>query len=109
MYAADLTNWLWSILVGGDSCRAYNVGSDKAISIRDVADVIARLSGCKVETGGRARSAGDAPTCYVPCIERARTELGLNIETDFETAILRTFNWYRDCNFAITNGAVTCA
>jgi nucleoside-diphosphate-sugar epimerase len=96
MYAADLAAWLWTILVFGDSCRPYNVGSDQAISIKEVAHSVAQLAGCAVEV--QASSVPDTPpqrSYYVPAIGRARRELGLQVETDFFDAIERTFAWHQ--------------
>ena len=94
MYAADLTAWLWTILLQGESCRAYNVGSDEAISIADVARSVADLAGCEVDIRGDVAGNSGPPSHYVPSIDRARNELGLTIATDFHTAIKRTFNWH---------------
>ncbi len=94
MYAADLAAWLWTILLQGESCRAYNVGSDEAISIANVARSVADLAGCEVDIRGDVAASTNPPSHYVPSIERARHELGLTIATDFQSAIERTFKWH---------------
>jgi nucleoside-diphosphate-sugar epimerase len=94
LYAADLTAWLWTILLQGESCRAYNVGSDEAISIANVARSVASLAGCGLEIRGDELVNSNPASHYVPSIDRARDELGLTIATDFHTAIKRTFNWH---------------
>lgn len=96
MYAADLAIWLWSILADGRSCRPYNVGSDTAMSIAEVAQSVAKLANCDVEFRGNPQATSDSVSCYVPSVERAREELGLAIHTEYQTAIEKTFNWYRE-------------
>jgi nucleoside-diphosphate-sugar epimerase len=93
MYAADLAAWLWAILVTGESCRAYNVGSAEAMSIADSAKAVARLTGCSVHITGDQERAIITPTHYVPSVDRASRELGLTMEIQFESAISRTFDW----------------
>ena len=96
LYAADLAAWLWTILFRGESCRPYNVGSDQAFSILEIARAVSRLPAnpIDVQVGG-APDASVPPTYYVPSIERPRRELGLEIETDFHSAIARTFLWHQ--------------
>lgn len=96
LYAADLATWLWTILFQGQSCRPYNVGSDQAFSIREIAEAVAQLSDSppSVEIANTSPSAAP-PSYYVPSVERARRELGLNVDTDFPTALARTFRWHR--------------
>ena len=96
LYAADLAIWLWTILFRGRTCHPYNVGSESAVSIADLATKIIALtdSGSVVDIAGQ-RSEQARPDRYVPSTRRARTELGLKQWTSLEDAISRTASWHR--------------
>jgi len=103
LYAADLAVWLWTILFKGESCRPYNVGSDSAVAISDLASVVA---GPEPRTEVRIASAprpGVVPERYVPDTARARTELNLAPSVPLADAILRTTAW------AVESPGRTCA
>ncbi|HET7696955.1 MAG TPA: NAD-dependent epimerase/dehydratase family protein [Vicinamibacterales bacterium] len=95
MYASDLAAWLWTILLRGERGRAYNVGSEHAVSIADAARAVARIAG----SAGGVTIAKHAPVGpaerYVPSTERARTELGVTMTVDFDEALRRTVAWHR--------------
>jgi dTDP-glucose 4,6-dehydratase len=95
MYAADFVVWLWTILFRGESCRPYNVGSDVAIKIKDVARCVANevSGGAEVIIAGVPDVSRPADR-YVPDVCRASQELGLSIETSFSDAVHRTIRWY---------------
>ena len=96
LYAADLMIWLWTILAKGQSGRAYNVGSETAVSIRDLAQatVDAIAPGTPVEIKGTPVP-GRLPERYVPSTDRARAELQLQEYIDLSDAIRRTAAWHR--------------
>ena len=97
LYAADLAIWLWTILFRGQAGRAYNVGSDRAISIGELAhEVAARFAPCPAVDIARAPIPGQLPPRYVPSIERASAELGLHPWIDLAEAIGRTVRWHQD-------------
>ena len=88
LYADDLVEWLFTILERGESGRPYNVGSDRAVSIRELAETVRRVLGAKSEIVVKgAPASGAKPSVYVPSIERARNELGLEIKVGLEKAI----------------------
>lgn len=91
LYAADLTRWLWAILARGAAGRAYNVGSERAISIGDLAKLIGATFNVPVEIRGQS----SPPARYVPSTRRAREELGLTARVELEDAIARTALWHR--------------
>lgn len=97
LHASDLVIWLLTILMKGRSMRPYNVGSEDACSIADLARRVAMLSG----TSGKVRilsepGAGPAPR-YIPDTRRARSELGLEQTIALDDAIARTLAWLRQC------------
>ena len=96
LYAADMAAWLWTIAVSGQSARPYNVGSDEAISIADLARRIASSVGNEVAVRvlGDSSRVGAGGT-YVPVVERARTELDLAVSVPLDAAIRRTIAWHR--------------
>ena len=78
LYAADLTDWLWTMLLLGQSGRSYNVGTSDAISIFDLAHRVRRCAGTQNEIIVREKPVEGAwPIRYVPSVERAERELGL--------------------------------
>jgi len=99
LYAADLAIWLWTILFKGKSCRPYNVGSDRSINIADLAGLVCRLSSPKTEfTIAHQADPNCRPQRYVPSVERARQELGLESWISLEEAIERTLHWLTEQN-----------
>jgi dTDP-glucose 4,6-dehydratase len=87
----DLAVWLLTLLEKGQSCRAYNVGSDRAISIADLAyqvrDLISPTKPVLIQI--KAGSNG-LRSRYVPDISRVQKELGLKVTFPLSDAILTT-------------------
>jgi len=90
LYAADLTIWLWAILLRAAPGSVYNVGSEEGVSVADLARRIASLLGAPgVEVMG-APDAGWNPGRYVPSTTHIRNELGVKQNTGLDDAICRT-------------------
>ena len=87
LYVDDLVEWLFAILERGKSGRAYNVGSDSAISIAKLAEAVLKV----LNPGGKAKAlvaaSNATPSVYVPCVARAAGELGLRVRIDLPRAI----------------------
>jgi len=92
LHGADLAVWLLTLLVLGESRQAYNVGSDQAISIADLArKVIARIAPEKpLRILGKADDG--LRSFYVPDITKART-LGLDVWTNLDMSIDSMATW----------------
>ncbi len=97
LFAADLAAWLWTILIKGEPLRAYNVGSEEAISIADLARTVAgRFSPSPDVHVAKTPVAWNAAERYVPSTARARRELGLSETVSLSDALDRTIRWHRE-------------
>lgn len=90
LYSGDLAHWLWTILLHGEPGRAYNVGSDREISIGELAETVRKVAGTSNEIQILLPPSGAPPQRYAPDISRVRRELGLEAETSLEEAIRLT-------------------
>jgi UDP-glucuronate decarboxylase len=92
----DLSRWLTTLLAKGKPGEAYNVGTDVAISIADLAykvrDLIA--PGKPVFIEGEANSQ-DFRNRYVPSINKAKNEIGLNVIYKLDDSIKYAANYAR--------------
>ena len=95
LYGSDLAAWLWTILLRGRPGVPYNVGSEDAISVADLARRIASTPtpATDVRIDGAAKR-GDGGDYYVPSTLRARQELGVTMRVGLDEAIERTMEWY---------------
>ena len=102
LYAADLAEWLVTILLRGRRGRAYNVGSEEAVSIAELAARVAAVMA--VDQPGHKRPEvtiakqpvpGAAVARYVPSCRRVHAELGLVPSTSLSNAIARSAAWHR--------------
>jgi dTDP-glucose 4,6-dehydratase len=95
LYAADLAVWLWTILLKGESCRLYNVGSGDDVSIAELAGKVAAVVSPEVGvTIGREAVTGGPVARYVPSVARAEKELGLKAWVPLDEGIRRMAEWY---------------
>ena len=87
----DLAHWLLKLLNHGQSGQAYNVGSDQAICIADLAflvrDIVA--PGKQVQILGGGEDSGER-SVYIPSIQKAKDDLGLSVRISLEDAIRTT-------------------
>ncbi|MBM3856399.1 MAG: NAD(P)-dependent oxidoreductase [Verrucomicrobia bacterium] len=92
LYAADLMIWLWTILFQGEPCRPYNVGSERSISIKALAELVRETLDPqqKIQIG-----IGGKTSFYVPSTKRAQEELGLKELVTLEEGVRRYFDWLK--------------
>ncbi len=96
LYAADMAAWLWTILLSGERGTAYNVGSERAVSIGHLAERVAALGGTDASvTYGQAPVPGHTPDRYVPATGRARNALSLQERIELDEGLRRMIAWHR--------------
>ena len=95
LYAADLAIWLWTLLLRGRPGEAYNVGSEAALTIAE----LARQVTCVVDPQlpvqiAQTSLAGVPAERYVPATQKAASELGLQTWIPLDEALRRTVRWH---------------
>ncbi|MHB0913512.1 MAG: NAD-dependent epimerase/dehydratase family protein [Armatimonadota bacterium] len=98
LYAADLAVWLWTILMRGRSCRPYNVGSERSLTIAEVANTVANAFQPPLEVVIAKEAVPGKPAArYVPSTQNAQRDLNLEEYIDSDDAVRRTINWQLVC------------
>lgn len=98
LYAADLMIWLWTILCDGQNERAYNVGSEDAITLADLAHLLSKKTQPQVPVViAKTPDPDTLPARYIPSTQRAQQELDLKQWINLEDGIQRTLNWWTIC------------
>lgn len=87
----DLAHWLLTLLSRARAGQAYNVGSDRALTIAELADLVRELLAPDSTVRLLRKPGADATirNRYLPSIVKAKTELGLNVDTSIEESILK--------------------
>jgi len=95
LYAADLTIWLWTILLRGSECRPYNVGSPDGRPLAEIAECVGQVAGGVPVRVLKPKSPGQVAERYVPDVSRAQHELGLEVWVKLADALDKTFKYYQ--------------
>lgn len=90
MYADDLVEWLMTIADHAQStCPIFNVGSNEETSLINLATIIANRFGLPTNIRPITSKEEDR---YIPCIQKARDLLKLQIKYDLAQAINKTIS-----------------
>jgi dTDP-glucose 4,6-dehydratase len=97
LYAADLAIWLWTILLRGESCRLYNVGSGEDVSIAELAHKVKEVVSPQVPEVfvmiAKEPVPGAPVARYVPSVTRVENELALKAWIPLDEGIRRMAEW----------------
>ncbi|MBN1667043.1 MAG: NAD-dependent epimerase/dehydratase family protein, partial [Anaerolineales bacterium] len=95
IYAGDAARGIILAAERYNSSDPVNIGSGMEISIKDLAELVARLTGFEgrivwdtSKPNGQPRRALD--------VSRARERFGFQAEMDFERGLARTIAWFRE-------------
>lgn len=92
----DLARWLWALLMEAPPGSVYNVGSDEAISIAQLARLIQETLAPEKPLHIRGRAASGSPRHrYVPDISRIRQELGVEMRIPLAESIREVGAFHR--------------
>jgi UDP-glucuronate decarboxylase len=96
MYAPDMAASLLTCLVRGRVGTAYNVGSDREVTVLDLARKIAALADPPLPVSVAQTPDADRPAHrYVPDASLIESELGAAAWTGLDGALERTFRWHQ--------------
>lgn len=90
LFAGDTVIWLTRMILSGGGGRIYNVGSDRHVSMRDLAHLIRDILSPGKPVDVLGTPTGAPPNFYVPDIAKARLDLGLDVWTELEESIRLT-------------------
>lgn len=94
LYGSDMAAWLLGMLADGPNGEPCNVGSEEGISLRELAERIACLTGGKSAVRILGESIpGNAPDVYVPDTTRIRAKLGVEERLSLTDRLRRTLEW----------------
>jgi dTDP-glucose 4,6-dehydratase len=96
LYSADLIIWILKLVTQGRSGEAYNLGAEKAYSIRKLAEAVLKFSDSRKARLIIQDDKEHYPSSrYLPSIQKVKSELGLDAWHDLEEALARTIRWHR--------------
>lgn len=102
LYAAEMSAWLWAVLLRGQSGRAYNIGSEQSISLWDLAKKVSQIitdNTVRISTLQILKS-GLPAQHYVPSTQRIRSELYLDEPMLLDQALQRTARWHQNIDIS---------
>lgn len=94
LYAADLTVWLWKILLQGENNTPYNVGSNEDFDLKTVATTVAELTPNIQVQVLTTRDDSKPVERYVPDVSFAKKKLGVEVSFNLVDSIKRTKDFY---------------
>jgi GDP-L-fucose synthase len=103
LYVGDCAEAIVSAAERLDTSEPVNLGSGREIRIKDLVELIARLTGFRGEIRWDATKPDGQPRRRLD-VSRARELFGFAAKTDFEDGLGKTVEWYRETRGQPTGG-----
>ena len=95
MYGSDFAVWVLVLMLHGKSGQIFNIGNPEGVSLKELANTVASLLNPRPPVLLNTSLTGNVSNSnLVPDVGLAKSEFGLSVFTNTETAIRRTFAWY---------------
>lgn len=94
-YGTDMCSNLWALAVRGSTGEKYNVGSDVAVSIKDLAQAVVRNVNPTAKVVITGRDTIENMSRYLPSIEKISTQFQIKNHIGMDDALKRTALWWR--------------
>ena len=98
-YGTDLCSHLWALAARGTTGEKYNVGSDNAVTINELAQTVAKIVNPESDVVIKGVDTTENMTRYVPSIERVCSQLRIKNHVDLDESIKRTALWWQQSGF----------
>jgi nucleoside-diphosphate-sugar epimerase len=95
MYASDYAFWTLAALARGEARSVFNIGSPEPVDLLSLARMITQHFSPPPEILTKVGQSGHETTRLVPCVDKARKELGVELTVPLAEAIRKTINWHR--------------
>lgn len=96
LYGSDMAFWLLAALAKGKEGAIYNIGSNDAISLFDLAQKIISNFPHKLEIVNKSsKEYSEAPSVSVPNISSIQSDLKVKQTIDLTVALKQTIDWYQ--------------
>ncbi len=82
---------------GAPAYRIYNIGGNHPVSLREMIDIIGKVTGKRIIIDRQPMQAGDVERTWAD-LSRSRAELGYEPRTSLEEGIRRQWEWLRNGN-----------
>jgi len=98
LYVGDLMIWLFKLLINTNRFEIFNVGSGKAISIKELAvtsiDLLSPENRVEILAKSNASHGNPTRNVYIPDVEKIKLRFGVSEKTTLEESLLKTYNYY---------------
>jgi len=96
LYGSDVACWLLMALAKGKSAATYNIGGDEPLSLKDLTAKITSNFPNKIDVLFKySKVYPTQSSISIPNTSAIKKDIGVKQQIDFETALKKTIDWYK--------------